>query len=65
MCVDNGMELTSGEVIRALREQGVAISYAQLIHAVNSGKVDRPRQDGSGNFRWDEATVKRLVEIFK
>jgi hypothetical protein len=59
------MELTSGEVIKRLREQGLPISYGQLFRAVESGKVERPRQDGSGNFRWTEAHIQKLIEIFK
>jgi hypothetical protein len=60
-----GREMTTGEVRAKLRERGIPVSQRQVQLAVENGKIDRPRQDLRGNFRWTEADVDKLFEIFK
>jgi hypothetical protein len=69
-CVERRMEsakqgMTTGEVRAKLRERGIPVSQRQVQLAVENGKIDRPRQDLRGNFRWTEADVDKLFEIFK
>jgi len=57
--------MTTGEVREKLRERGIPVSQRQILLAIESGKIGRPYQDASGNFRWTEADVDKLFEIFK
>lgn len=52
------------DVLDALRAGGMAVSSSQLRWAINSGKIDRPRLDGSLRFLFSDQQVAELRAYF-
>jgi hypothetical protein len=53
------------DVLDALRAAGLNINGTQLRWAINSGKIDRPRLDGSLRFDYEPQQVDELREYFR
>jgi len=53
-----------GDVLRALRENGFAVTTTQVRWAITSGKVSRPPLDGSLRFDFGEQHLGELRDYF-
>jgi hypothetical protein len=54
-----------GDVLRALRADGLTVNATQLRWAVSSGKVSRPPLDGSLRFDFGEQHLAELRNYFR
>lgn len=52
------------ELLRELRRQGIEATEAQIRGAIKTGKVSRPRIDGSLRFDFCDNNVAELVAYF-
>ena len=52
------------DLLEKLRSSGVRVSESQVRWAVSSGKIHRPRLDGSLRFVFEEKHVKQLRDLF-
>ena len=52
------------ELLDELRRQDVAASESQIRWAIKTGKVSRPRVDGSLRFDFQDENVFELVQHF-
>ncbi len=54
-----------GDVLRALREDGLNVTTSQVRWAITSGKVSRPPLDGSLSFDFTEQHLTELKDYFR
>lgn len=52
------------ELLRELRRTGVEASESRIRWAIKTGKVSRPRVDGSFRFDFSEENVAEIVTHF-
>ncbi len=52
------------ELLRDLRQQGIEVSEARIRFAIKTGKVSRPRVDGSFRFDFTEENVAEIAALF-
>jgi hypothetical protein len=54
-----------GDVLRALRADGLTVNITQLRWAISSGKISRPPLDGSLRFDFGEQHLAELRNYFR
>ena len=52
------------ELLRDLRQHGIKVSEARIRFAIKTGKVSRPRVDGSLRFDFSDENVAEIVTHF-
>ena len=52
------------ELLRDLRQQGIEVSEARIRFAIKTGKVSRPRVDGSLRFDFSDENVAEIAAHF-
>jgi hypothetical protein len=52
------------ELLDELKQRGVAATESQIRWAIRTGKVTRPRVDGSLRFDFQDANVSELASHF-
>jgi hypothetical protein len=52
------------DLIAELARNGVSVSESQIRWAIKTGKVSRPRLDGSLRFDFDEVNLVELLQHF-
>lgn len=52
------------ELLQDLRQHGIEVSEARIRFAMKTGKVSRPRVDGSLRFDFSEENVAEIVAHF-
>lgn len=52
------------EVLRDLRSQGIEVTESQIRWAIKTGRVSRPRVDGSLRFDFSDENVAELAAHF-
>ncbi len=57
--------MSFGEVLRELRDDNLAVTITKLRWAIDSGKVSRPRMDGSRRLVFGEEEIDELRRYFQ
>ena len=52
------------ELLRELRQQGIEVSEARIRFAIKTGKVSRPRVDGSLRFDFSDDNAADIATYF-
>ena len=57
--------MSFSEVLRVLRTDGLDVTITKLRWAIDSGKVDRPRMDGTHRYVFEADDVNGLRRYFE
>ena len=53
------------ELLASLRKDGLDVTASRIHYAIATGKISKPRLDGSLAFDFDEANLRELRRYFK
>lgn len=53
-------DVTLGQVIASLREEGLQIAPYQVHYLLQAGRITRPRKDAAGNYRFTSGIVDEV-----
>jgi hypothetical protein len=53
------------DLVERLRQAGISVSESRIRWAIKSGRVARPRLDGSLRFVFAESNVNELIRYFQ
>ena len=52
------------DLLEELRRRGIRVTENRVRWALRSGKLPRPRRDGSQRFVYTEEDIERLIRLF-
>jgi hypothetical protein len=56
--------MTRKELLASARAKGARVQWYQVWHAIQTGKISRPPDDGSGRYIYGDEHLERVVELF-